>query len=332
MRVGCIAVAVLLAAAVLPARAHHSEAGFDTDAVVAFAGMVTEYSWRNPHVYIRLEALDDSGDVVDWEVETGATPIMRRSGWSPESLLPGDVISVRGHPERSTGRNYVLLLSLEKSDGTTLAQTSGDTQTSATATSLAGVWKGREATIGPFFGQLDAVPLTDAGAAAKAGYDFYTESPAATCVGPAVPITNAVGLYVTAIELGDETVLIRSEFFDTVRTIHMDGRDHPENGQRTEHGHSIGRWENDVLVVDTTLFADHRSGNGGGVPSSEQKHVVERYALSDDGTHLVIDIFLEDPAFLAEPFRGTVDWNYAPQFELYRYDCDPANARRFRLD
>jgi hypothetical protein len=139
-------------------------------------------------------------------------------------------------------------------------------------------------------------------------------------------------LFVNEIQLGDETILIRSEFFDSDRTIYMDGRAHPGNEARTLQGHSIGRWEDGVLVVDTVQFEDLRSGNGGGVPSGARKHVVERYALSDDGTHVVIDIFLEDPEYLAEPFTATLEWNYAPEFELYRYDCDPETSSRFRLD
>ena len=325
-------VAALALLVIAPASGHHSEAGFDTDAVVAFEGTVSRYSWRNPHVYIYVAGTDAAGETVEWEVETGATPIMIRSGWTRDSLEPGEVISVRAHPERVAGRNYVFLMSLEKADGTTLAQRSGDPRSIASTTDLAGVWKGRGATIDPFYNGLSGVSLTEKGAAAKAQYDFYTDSPAARCIGPSSPFIVAVGLFVNEIQLGDETILIRSEFFDSDRMIFMDGREHPENGARARQGHSIGRWEDDVLVVDTVQFENLRSGNGGGVPSGAQKHVVERYALSDDGTHIVIDIFLEDPEYLAEPFTATVEWNYAPEFELYRYDCDPETSRRFRLD
>ncbi len=81
----CTALAALAAAVVLPAAGHHSEAGFDTDTVVAFQGTVSRFVWRNPHVYIDVEGTDALGGVVAWEVETGATPIMLRSGWTPDS-------------------------------------------------------------------------------------------------------------------------------------------------------------------------------------------------------------------------------------------------------
>ena len=94
--------------AALPAVGHHSEAGYDTESVAAFEGTVTHYGWRNPHVYITVEATNESGEIVEWLVETGATPIMARSGWTPQSLSPGEVISVRGHPDKRAGKYGVI--------------------------------------------------------------------------------------------------------------------------------------------------------------------------------------------------------------------------------
>ena len=111
----------------------------------------------------------------------------------------------------------------------------------------------------------------------------------------------------------------------------MDGREHPEDGERTNQGHSIGWWEGNTLVVDTTHFKDHPSGNGPGVPSGTQKHVIERYTLSESGKQLVIDIFLEDAEYLTEPFTGVVEWNYRPDLQLFRYNCDPELSRQFLL-
>ena len=115
----------------------------------------------------------------------------------------------------------------------------------------------------------------------------------------------------------------------------MDGRGHPENGARTNQGHSIGRWEDDVLVVDTTHFEDHLLGNSvplsavQGIASGAQKHVVERYQLSEDGTRLSIDFLVEDPEYLEEPFTATMEWDYASDIEPIRFGCEPEEARRF---
>ena len=228
---------------VAPASGHHSEAGFDSDAVIAFRGRVTAFNWRNPHVYIHVETIDAAGNTNQWQVETGATPIMTRSGWTPDSLIPGEIITVRGHPERDSGRDYALLLSLEKEDGTVLAQSGGDPQTVARATSLSGAWKGRAETLGPFYQEMAATPLTEKGAAAQADFDFYTDSPSAQCIGYPSPFILATGLYVSEIETDDDIVVIRNEFFDATRTVFMDGRDHPETGVSCGSGHGQSRVE-----------------------------------------------------------------------------------------
>ncbi len=89
------------------------------------------------------------------------------------------------------------------------------------------------------------------------------------------------------------------------------------------------------MVVDTTLFEDHRTGNRvgniQGVPSGAQKHVIERYALSSEATRLTLSFVLEDPEYLAQPLTGSVEWDYAPGFELLRFDCDPEVASRYRF-
>jgi hypothetical protein len=315
-----------------PAAGHHSESGFDMSSVVGFEGVVTDFVWRNPHVYIYVDEDRADGEVISWQVETGATPIMLRSGWMPNSLSTGDAIAVRGHPERRDERDYVMLISLEKEDGTVMAQSDGEPQQSGSAMSLEGVWKGQAGTVGPFFDALSQARLTAKGQAARDSYDFYRDSPAANCTGPTLPTIVALSLYVNEIRLDGESLQIRSEFFDSDRVVHMDGRQHPDDIERTRLGHSIGWWDEDVLVVDTRRFADHRSGNGNGVPGGAEKHVVERYSLSADGTHIVVEVFLEDPEYLAAPFEGSVQWGYAPEFELYRYECDPEVSSLFRLE
>ena len=309
MRYGAVSAMVILLVAASPAWGHHSEAGFDTEAAVAFQGTVTRFGWRNPHVYIDVEATDDAGKSVGWTVETGATPILMRSGWTRDSLSPGDAVTVRGHPERNTGRNYALLLTIDKADGTVLSQSDGDPQAVASASDLSGTWRGCGPSIAAFRERLARVALTEKGAAAKAEYDFYSDSPSAMCIRPSTSWVVTSTLYVSAIDFREDTVSIRSEFFDADRTVFMDGRAHPENGERTNQGHSIGWWEDDVLVIDTRLFADHRTGNGSGVPSGAQKHVIEKFRLSEDRTRAIIDVFLEDPEYLAEPFMATLEWS-----------------------
>jgi hypothetical protein len=84
------------------------------------------------------------------------------------------------------------------------------------------------------------------------------------------------------------------------RVVYMDGRSHPVDPVPTWTGHSIGRWEGDMLVVDTTGFNDRFWFDRRGTPHTEQLHIVERYTRPNYGT-LVNEATLEDPGALARP-------------------------------
>ena len=127
-----------------------------------------------------------------------------------------------------------------------------------------------------------------------------------------MPFTSPESLgtaYLHAIEPGGDNVVLRTEYMEIERVVYMDGRS-PPAGERTIQGHSVGRWEGDVLVVETTHFADQRWGNARGIPSGAQKRVVERFRLTDSGETLTIDFALADPEYLTEPFSGSEQWRY----------------------
>lgn len=318
--------------ATAPVAAHHSEAGFDKTTIAAFEGIVTGFDWRNPHVYVLVETMGADGRPVEWRVETSSTPILSRRGWTPDSLQPGDNVLVRGHPERGTDRNYALLLALQKEDGTILTAAPLGSESEARASGLSGIWKPDGATVAEFHERISRLPLTEKGAAAKDSFYYYSDSPVAQCIAHPAPWVFNSELYVNEIDVGDDVVILHSEYFGVRRTVYMDGRGHPGDAERALQGHSIGRWDGDTLVVDTRLFADHRIGNGPGIPSGAQRHVVERLTLSDDGTRILYDMFVEDPEYLVEPLTARVEWVYVPDLQRYNYDCDPEVSSMFRLD
>ena len=175
--------------------------------------------------------------------------------------------------------------------------------------------------------------LTEKGKAAQATFnELSEENPGSRCIGMPTPVT-IVSTYLYPLEVrfneDEETIVIRSEFFDEERTVYMDGREHREAGERTLSGHSIGWWEGDTLVVDTRNFADHRSPYQNGVPSSAQKKVDERYSLTEDGTRMVVQFILEDSEYIVGPLTHVRELLYSPHLEMSRYDCDPQTTRRF---
>ncbi|MGD8323813.1 MAG: DUF6152 family protein [Gammaproteobacteria bacterium] len=304
---------------ILAAKAHHSDAVYDRSAIVAFEATVLRYEFSNPHVMLFVRTESENGQTIEWEIETGSTPIMIRSGWSQDLLTAGDTVDIRAHPMRS-GEHKAILATLRTSDGRNWSQIEGEPTATARATSLAGVWQGEALT--SLERQLRAHPLTPAGEAARRSYDAIADAPTARCIAMPPPFLNTSTNYLTGIEMLTDRIILRNEFFDMQRTVYMDGRSHPEDAERTNLGHSIGWWEDDVLVVDTTALADHRAGNGrAGIPSGAQKHVIERFSLSDDGSRAIVDVFIEDPEFLAEPFVGQTTMVYSPQLQLYSYDC-----------
>jgi len=325
--------AVLTAAST--AAAHHSALIFNRDVVVAFEGTVTQFGWANPHVYIHVETIDETGEIVEWEFETDATPILSRSGWSRDSLAPGDTVLVRGNPDKN-GRQHALLVSLTKDDGEVLAARSyflrrpDDPTNIPRASSLAGIWELDFGNYTDFYRVWDQIELTAAGIASRESYDVRMDSPEAQCIPMPTPGV-IVAPYLNEIVIEDDRVLIRNERYNLERIVYTDGRAHPENVEPMNQGHSVGRWEGNVLVIDTVAFEPHRSPIlGRGVESGSQKHVTERYALSEDGTSIEVEFVLEDPEHLAETFAGAVNWHYAPHFQMQGFDCDLENSRRYQ--
>ena len=127
----------------------------------------------------------------------------------------------------------------------------------------------------------------------------------------------------------ESTVSIRSGAFDYHQTVYLDGRGHPQDGERTYAGHAIGWWEEDSLVVDTRLFADHIDAYQIGVPSGAEKHVVQRFRLIEGGTRMEVEFMLEDSEYLVGSLTDTREMIYSPHIEISPFDCDPESARQF---
>ncbi len=331
-------IAVLVAGLAIPfgAPAHHSDAGIDMEGVVAFEGTITQFFWRNPHVYFTVETTV-SGEAIEWEVQMGPTNVISRRGWTRDSLASGDRVTVRAHPSVS-GRPYGLMESVDKEGGIEFSTATMVPAASATTMTLAGKWLAdRMATFqypGGFDGFFSAqLALTDKAKAAQAAYDpLSAENPESTCIGRPTPAAFvSSSLYLLEIELdeSDDTIVVRSEYYDEERTVYMDGRAHPASNQRFATGHSIGRWHDDTLIVDTTNFTDHRSPYQIGVPSGAQKRVIETYRLNGEGTGINATFVLEDPEYLAEPMHHARELVYSPHLEMFVAGCDLTATSRF---
>jgi hypothetical protein len=97
----------------------------------------------------------------------------------------------------------------------------------------------------------------------------------------------------------------------------MDGRRRPAGQAPTRLGHSVGRWEGDTLVVETTgVTANQTMWRA---RHSDRLRVVERFTRSDDGAMLHMTATLEDPWSLREPIVIKRNWRWAPTSTIAPY-------------
>jgi hypothetical protein len=102
----------------VPLSGHHSFAPYEPELQIKFSGVVTSFSWANPHVYIRMDALDKAtGKARNWLIECANPGILNRVGWRFNMVKPGDQITVIVSPLRN-GEPAALLKQITLADGT----------------------------------------------------------------------------------------------------------------------------------------------------------------------------------------------------------------------
>ncbi len=106
--------------AALPVLAHHSFAAeYDDSKPVTLTGSVTKVEWMNPHIWIYVDAKDESGSMSKWQCEGGAPNSLTRNGWNKNSLKPGDNITIDGFRSKD-GTNTCNSRSVTLADGRSL--------------------------------------------------------------------------------------------------------------------------------------------------------------------------------------------------------------------
>jgi hypothetical protein len=138
-------------------------------------------------------------------------------------------------------------------------------------------------------------------------------------------------MYPTANRLEDrgDHIEINADWMGAVRKIYMDGRAHPELEEQLYQGHSIGRWEENTLVIDTANFYPNAIGNVFSIASGARKHVEERLSLDSGGSTLNYSFMLTDPDYLSEPVTATYQWHHRPEVSVSSEACDLESAGAF---
>jgi hypothetical protein len=110
----------------------------------------------------------------------------------------------------------------------------------------------------------------------------------------------------------------------TYRTIYLDGRTHPQVLAPSYYGHSIGWWEGDTLVVDSTGFNEGFWLDRDGLPHTERLRTIERFTRVDAAT-LRYELTVDDPGAYTAPWTGSLNLRWEEDTELFEFVCQQAN-------
>ena len=110
MKIRTLSLAIVAAVAfATPAFAHHSFAMFDSEKLITFKATVKQLEWTNPHSWLRVMIPDQAGQTREWGLEMGPPARQIQRGWKPDSLKPGDTVTVDIHPLRDGSRGGQLV-------------------------------------------------------------------------------------------------------------------------------------------------------------------------------------------------------------------------------
>ncbi len=312
--------ALATASTVQLAVAHHSPAEFDQTTLVELEGIARDVSWRNPHILIELATRDSAGREAVWALEGAAVSNQRRRGVTAGMLNAGDVVRVAGYastrrPSYMSVEHVLLPNGSELLVGSAREALWSDTPVGGQARILtaadaeAGLGSGifrvwtRDVGYWPWFFRDPAeFELTDWAAAHVASFDQFEDNPLLDCTQPGMPALMGNPYPMEFIDRGD-TIEVRFEEFDVVRTIHVANARNPADVAPSPLGYSVGSWEGDTLVVTTKRINWPHFGRVG-MPQSEAVEVVERFAVRDADNRIDYSITMTDP----EVFAGSLTW------------------------
>jgi len=318
-----------IAVASAPASAHHSVSMFDTTKEILIEGTVARFDWVNPHMYLVVETTGPDGKKALIEGEGLGITQALVDGLDRDALKPGTHVVMRANPNRGGWGKQVRIQDVTTQDGAIhpFYAANRRTRVLTPAESLEGHWAPARAALGAAFGAMGRWPVTPEARAVQAKLEADGK-----CMTEPTPVLSILDELRT-IELGDKEVVLK---FDNTgdhvdRIVHMNEQ-HPANVQPSLHGHSVGRWEGQTLVIDTIGFEPNLSGIALNIPSSAGKHTVERLTLTEDKLRLRYEVTVEDPMYLSAPATLTQQWDHRPDLEFSQNTgaCDEEVANRYK--
>lgn len=317
--------------------AHHARFEYDDSQLVEVRGTVTSIFWRNPHVRFALSGVGEDGDEELWEMEGGSVNTLQRQGIDSDIISVGDDIRVLGLISRrddrsllpiyltlASGRDVVMLTDrarsfglIEESTEPTLAAVDDEKIELAIrqASGIFRVWTNTHRS-----GGNSSLPLTEAALAAKQAWYQPTDDRALRCEPPGMPENMLSPYPIEFVDRGAELTL-RLEEWDGLRVIHMGPAAEGGDPPATLMGYSVGRWEGQTLVVETTKL-NSPYFDAVGTPHSASSKIIERFTLSEDASRLDWEATVIDPETFTEPVSPQkMHWAWVPGEEIKPFNC-----------
>lgn len=346
--------ALLLVLLASTAAAHHAGTAYDQSKLLELNGTVSKFEFVNPHAYVYFVVQDLKGVQQSWRCELGASATLARLGWTKNTFTAGQKVIFKGAAGRNEP-NVCVLNSFVMPNGQGFSAredfTKGGPNPVATLVKNpsrpARLPNGRPNFSGPWISAGNAADRTSgfmrgapgmpatmqelaqptaAGAAASAGYNQPFDDPAIKC-----DVANILhgwwhDGYVNEIVQKDDVITLRYGYMDFVRTIYLNQTAHPQNIKPSRGGHSIGKWDGDVLVVDTVGLAPGVLNPLVGIMYSNQMHVVERFTLDAAAGTLRREFTATDPLYLKAPVTG-YDVSRVSDEPFMSYNCKELSGK-----
>jgi len=289
--------------------AHHSLAPFQ-DEMQEWVGEIVDVQWRNPHILFSLRSVEPDGEETIRHMEANNVYRVEQEGLDPDILREGMTVTIAGRQSATNalevaafnvllpdGREFILFgrnyywtpgqrTNMEPLEGLALDDGNG----------LFRVWSRANQ-----LGRERHRPYTEAALATRSSYDL-TDNYATRCEVP------GFGLHVLRnpfpFELIDNgsTITFHGNQWDISRTIHMDDQVLQTDEPSTPLGYSVGSWEEDTLVVQTTRI-DWPYVDELGTQQSSAVEYLERFTIDRANNWLDYSITITDPPTFSEPAR-----------------------------
>lgn len=333
------------------ANAHHSfSAQFDNSLTGELEGTIVRVWYRNPHVRYRLEVRTGEGALEQWELQTSNIASLRRVGWAKDSITVGEHVRVWGVLGRSD-KKMLAVRGFEKDDGTELippglALTVNDPKNlNADKKKIYGygaLRTGREIDITGLWSnwykfrltvddlEPKPTPYTDAGKRVHESSEFWQDD-ALRCVPYGLPRAFGSPYAMEILDAGSHYLVVHEDH-NMPRRIWMDGRRPQERTAATSMGYSVGHWDNDTLVIETThLLAGTLDGTL--MPmSGDGTRLIEHWTMSKNRLSMDRKMTIYDP-FYTKPLvrqRGSARDDSIEVVE--QAACDPDSHYRDLLE